>query len=342
MIFFNKRLVRYSDIMRWSLQYWGWALAIILGGSGVGCWQEIRYQPENNGQTELTSDQASQRQQTTNPETPIVAPVIQKLEEKTPAAELVVDREHVSEAIQSDQNISRKHPTDEDSSDTTQVADSLTVPSPSLSQAESLTQNTQTPNTSTANPQNPEGNRADLEPTSSLYTAWQLGSQWSMGAAIYAKGQPAERYQSILEHAESAAHSLNIEFKPLPYVVINSDPVATVVTYLLDDQGSRLTEVLARQHGVRHAALLELAIRSNLLLLVYSPQNMAKDKGLLSKEQFQTWVDRLTELVGSSQLSESIGQSLLDQLRSSAPYVDVKRAVFKLHKQVAAELKPVK
>jgi hypothetical protein len=67
---------------------------------------------------------------------------------------------------------------------------------------------------------------------------------------------------------------------------------------------------------------------------------MAKDKGLLSKEQFQTWVDRLTELVGSSQLSDSIGKSLLDQLRSLAPYADVKQAVFELHNQVSAELRP--
>ena len=326
--------------MRWSLQHLGWALAIAIGGSSVGCWQEIRYQPENNGQTELASDQASQRQQPAKSETPIVAPVIQKQDEKTSAAELVVDSEHDSEAIRSDQNLSRDHTTDEDSSDTTQVADSLTVPSPSLSQTESPVPNTQATNTPTANSQNPEGNRADLDLASSVYTAWQLGSQWSMGAAIYAKGQPAERYQSFLEHAESAAHSLNVEFKPLPYMVINSDPVATVVTYLLDDQGSRLTEVLDRQYGERHAALLELAIRSNLLLLTYSPQNLAKDKGLLSKEQFQTWVDRLNELVDSSQLSESIGKPLLDQLRSLAPYTDVKQAVFKLHKQVAAELKP--
>ena len=306
MIFFNKRLPRCPGIRRLSLQYWGWALAIAIGGSSVGCWQEIRYQPE----------------------------------EKTPAAELVVDTEHVSEAIRLDQNLPRDHPSDEDSSDTTQVADSFTVPSPTLSQTESPTPNTQAPNTPTADPQNPGVNRADLEPSRAAYAAWRLGSQWSMGAAIYAKGQPVERYQSFLEHAESAAHLFDIEFTPLPYKVTNSDPVATIVTYLLDDQGSRLAEVLDRQHGVRHAALLELAIRSNLLLLIYSPHNMAKDKGLLSKEQFQTWVDRLTELVGSSQLSDSIGKPLLDQLRSLAPYADVKQAVFELHKQVAAELKP--
>ncbi|MFV2069059.1 MAG: hypothetical protein ACC645_18995, partial [Pirellulales bacterium] len=88
----------------------------------------------------------------------------------------------------------------------------------------------------------------------------------------------------------------------------------------------------------RHVALMELAIRSHMLLLVYSPRNMALGKGALSSAQFQAWVDRLAELASSSRLPESVWNPLLDVLREQAPYTEMKRAVFKLHQQVVAEL----
>ena len=183
--------------------------------------------------------------------------------------------------------------------------------------------------------------------------AWQLGSRWSLGAAIYAKGLPAERYQPILEQAASAARRLHVEWTPLPDATPQQDPVVTVVAFLLDDQGPKLAGVLEKQYDASHAALLELAIRSNLLLLVYSPRNLshthrppatkgpakeALGRGLLDQEQFQAWVDRLAELAGHSDLPAATWGPLLDALRNQAPYAEVKRAVFKLHQQAAAEL----
>jgi hypothetical protein len=142
----------------------------------------------------------------------------------------------------------------------------------------------------------------------------------------------------MLEQAASAAQLLHLELAPLPKVAADKEPVATVVTYLLDQQGSRLAGKLRQQYNPRHAALMELAIRSHMLLLVYSPRNLALDRGALGREQFQAWVDRLAELAGSSRLPEPAWSPLLGALRKQAPYTEVKRAVFELHRQVAAEL----
>jgi hypothetical protein len=174
--------------------------------------------------------------------------------------------------------------------------------------------------------------------TRTARAAWQLGSQWSLGDAIYAKGLPADRYEPSLELAAAAAQLLHLELTTLPKVTANKDLVATVVTYLLDDQGPKLAGKLDQQYDARHAALMELAIRSHMLLLVYSPRNLTLGKGTLGKEQFQTWIDRLAELASSSRLPEAVWNPLLDRLREQAPYTEVKRAVFELHQQVAAEL----
>ena len=139
-------------------------------------------------------------------------------------------------------------------------------------------------------------------PTRTAQAAWQLGSQWSLGAALFAKGLPAERYQPMLEQAASAAQLLQLELELLPKVAADKQPVATVVTYLLDQQGSRLAGKLRQRYDPRHAALMELATRSHMLLLVYSPRNLALDRGALGREQFQAWVDRLADLASSSRL----------------------------------------
>ncbi len=176
------------------------------------------------------------------------------------------------------------------------------------------------------------------KPSRVAQASWQLGSQWSLGAALYAKGMPAERYEPSLEQAASAAQWLHLEFTPLPQVGASQDPVSEVMTYLLDDQGPGLAEKLDEQFDAHHGALMELAIRSHMLLLVYSPRNMAQGKGLLDKEQFQAWIDRLAELADRSRLPEPVWSPLLEGLRKQAPYAEVKRAVLKLHQQVAEDL----
>ena len=179
---------------------------------------------------------------------------------------------------------------------------------------------------------------AGHEPVRTARAAWQLGSQWSMGAALFAKGLPAERYQPALDAAASAARTLRIELAALPDTKTGKDPIPAVMAYLLDEQGPRLAEKLKTQYDARHAALLELAIRSHMLLLVYSPHNLARNKGPLNEAHLQDWVDRLAQLASRCRLPETVWSPLLENLRRQAPYTEVKRDVFKLHRQVAEEL----
>ncbi len=175
-------------------------------------------------------------------------------------------------------------------------------------------------------------------PSRTALAAWQLGSQWSMGAALFAKGLPAKQYEPEFEQAAAAAQLLHLKLTALPSVAADKDPVSATIAYLLDEQGPMLAEKLETQYDTRHAALMKLAIRSNLLLLIYSPHNLAHGKGLLDKKQFQTWIERLTELAGNSALPESVWKPLLDGLRTQAPYAQVKQDIFKLHRQAKAKL----
>ena len=149
-----------------------------------------------------------------------------------------------------------------------------------------------------------------------------------MAAALLAKGQDQERYAKLLEQATKQSALLGIELPALPGLDAGRDAEAQVLEYLLNDAGPRLASRLNEQHGKNCAALAELAAKSHVLLLSYSPQS----------SRLEPVIDAIQRAAEGSGLPTEVWQPLIDALVQRADYQIVKAAVFDLHRRAAGFL----
>lgn len=163
--------------------------------------------------------------------------------------------------------------------------------------------------------------------------AWQLGSQWSLAAAYFAKNATAEQYEPMFEQAAAAAERLQAEVPPLPEAPAAENRVGAVVAYLLSDCGPQLAKQLAEQHGAECAAIFDLATTTHGLLLVYSPR-----KEIIQSQQLQTLLSQVRRSARDSGLPEPLWSPLIALLESHAPFAEVKQSIFSLHERIGAHL----
>jgi hypothetical protein len=192
----------------------------------------------------------------------------------------------------------------------------------------------------------PDGLAADLEPAGSgegqdsggetprlaateeeRRLVWEAASKWSLAAAYHAKGRDAMR-QTNLDAATAAAAALHIELPPLPTTATEGKLQAAVIEGLRGESAVAMTNSLAKRFGATEAAIADLAIRSHLLLLTYSPRG---GDALLQAEA----VRRAAEASG---LPAETWTPLVTLLDERAPFVAVRQAVFEQDKRVAEQL----
>ncbi len=153
--------------------------------------------------------------------------------------------------------------------------------------------------------------------------AWRMGSDWSMAAALQAKGRDVESYGEWLEQAREGARLLGVELPELPTYDVDSDRLAGNLTFLLEEAGPRLAGELRELHGADHAALVELATKTHVLLLSYTPNSTRLDPVIAA----------IRHAAESSGLPESVWRELVDLLTARAEFKQVKAAVFQLHQR---------
>jgi hypothetical protein len=102
--------------------------------------------------------------------------------------------------------------------------------------------------------------------------AFKLGSEWSLAALARERGAAADDVNKWIAHAQELAQSLGTSLNPLPPSAGGDRDAATraMIRHLVVE-GQRLGRDLAERHGADHAALLELGVKSNLLLVHYEP-----------------------------------------------------------------------
>lgn len=159
-----------------------------------------------------------------------------------------------------------------------------------------------------------------LEPSPTALAAWQMSSRWSLAAAIYAKGQPEERYREMLAEASAAAEVLNVTLPSFP-ASDDSSREATMIAYLLDPASLELSTKLSTEYSRRYSSFAELAAKTHVLLLVYTPKS----------ERLDPLVDSIREAAESSGLPRDLWGELVAMLETRAPFVDVKQQVLDLH-----------
>jgi hypothetical protein len=157
--------------------------------------------------------------------------------------------------------------------------------------------------------------------------AWRLGDQISLAGLLYAQGNQDDKVEQLLTSIKPLAEAMGVEIKPFPpRAATETETYADMLQYLLKGDGAETGQQIAQKFGLAAGLLYEVAIKSNLLLLLYEPGD---DQGIGGVIQ-----SRMTE-VG---LPENLWVGVVDAINNKAPQGELKSAVFKMHDDVAAYL----
>ncbi len=117
-----------------------------------------------------------------------------------------------------------------------------------------------------------------------LQAAFDLGNQLSLAVLGRAGGADAKTVADLMKKAETSAKTLKVTIPPQP-----KDP-ANGLKYLLEDVGP-----LVKKLNPRQAMAFEVAMKTNILRLMYTPGN---DNGIVKQLQAQTTRAGLHDMTG--------------------------------------------
>jgi hypothetical protein len=167
---------------------------------------------------------------------------------------------------------------------------------------------------------------AEVSPVAKA-AAWRIGDHMSLAGLLYAQGGEEENVKELVDSVKPLTEAMKIPIKPFPPHEANQiETYAAVIEYLIKGDGAEIGRQMGKDFGKEAGTLYEIAVKSNLLILLYEPGN---DQGIA--DVIQT---RCTE-VG---LPNNLWFDLVNTVRGSASKEDVKSAVFKMHDDVAAYL----
>jgi hypothetical protein len=156
--------------------------------------------------------------------------------------------------------------------------------------------------------------------------AWRLGSRLSRAALAHDQGMAANNVPGWLDEARSAAKLLETSFTDLPQPAAANDPAPAspqVIDYLIG-QGQTIGRDLSQRHGQEHAALVEIALKSNLLLLLYSP-------GSNDSNSIAAAISRAAPL---AKLPVELCKPVVDHVTKGSSLNDVRTAVKQMHADI--------
>jgi hypothetical protein len=159
--------------------------------------------------------------------------------------------------------------------------------------------------------------------------AWRLGSDLSIAALANERGIAADQIPKWVAETQEMARLLNVTVAPLPNrpAEVPATGAPNAVKYL----AGQLTSIrgqLDTTYGIDHAALFDLALRSNLLLVYNAPGSAG----------VQQIAKSIADVAPRTNLPSSLWQPLLDALDNNAPEAGIRLAVRKLHADVDAHL----
>lgn len=178
-----------------------------------------------------------------------------------------------------------------------------------------------------------ESNPAASQPQSAVPTAssamtptraaWLLGSRMSLAALAHDRGIAAQNVPVWFADAKSASTFLgtSIDELPEPAAADDTSPASRqAINYLLVN-GQRIGRELAKQQGTEQSAIFEIALKSNLLLLLYTPGTSAGD----------SIATAISKAAPQAKLPDELWQPLVDALNKRMSQTDVRSAVRKMH-----------
>ena len=297
-------------------------LSLSLGGVMVlcaGCWEEVQYNPTEPVEVTLTDATVSTNDFTAteffgaseNPTPPTDEPLAasQPSEEITPVAEATP-----SQFIE-------QEPREQLAAMPVSIEPQETNLSSDEIESEGFAPSEEVEVTATAEPAAPDV--SVMRPSRTALAAWRTSSRWSLAAAIYAKGQPEDRYRDILDQAAYAGDLVGIELPAFPSSD-SGDLQSAVISYLLKDGSTRFADQLSAEYDPEYRALSELAIKTHALLLVYTPKS----------QQLDPVVAEIRQAAEDSGLPRMYWNEVVGMLERRAPFADVKQKVLAMHAEV--------
>jgi tetratricopeptide (TPR) repeat protein len=157
---------------------------------------------------------------------------------------------------------------------------------------------------------------------SPLSQSWVLGSKLSLAGTLHSQGGDAATVGRQFAAASAAATSLGIKLPALPARKGNKvEDSATVLHYLLNTTGNPIGGILGKSYGPEHAAIFEVALKSNMLLTLYGPgESMAN-----------TIAGVIRSRSGNAKFLGAMTAKLLQLIEQKAPYEQVKTELFSIH-----------
>lgn len=156
--------------------------------------------------------------------------------------------------------------------------------------------------------------------------AWLLGDNLSIAALLYNQNASKDAVDRFLSKAKKIADIFGLTIKPFPAKGASSAASsADMIHYLISGDGAALGAALARKYDDSHGVLFEVAVKSNLLILLYAPGDS------LGRSIADVIKSRLTAIHLPQKLWGNVVTLVNDKGRVDA----VKEAVFKMHKDIA-------
>ncbi len=157
--------------------------------------------------------------------------------------------------------------------------------------------------------------------------SWRLGDQISLAGLLYAQGGQDNNVEQLLTSIKPLSEAMEIEIKLFPpRGDTPTDTYADIIQYLIKGAGAGIGQEIAGKFGNDAGTLYEVAIKSNLLLLLYEPGD---DQGIGGVIQAR---------MGEVGVPENLWIGVLKAINDKAPQGTLKDAVFKMHDEVAAYL----
>ena len=260
-------------------------LALLLSSvASIGCWEEIRYEPAPQGVQSPAAEPDAPPRET----------------EGNPGAEAIADS---------------GEPTTAEPAPATKPVTQLATPpldSPPLKLA-------QPPSPETA-----ASTDALAATPAQRQLIWQAASKWSLAAAMFAKQLPPERLEPMQKEANDAAAELGVVLPSLPTPAGAETPEQAVVATLSGETTASLVAATTKRFGPAAGSLADLAIRTNLLLLTYSPR----------RDDVAAQATRLRSVAEGSGLPSDVWTPVMKLLDERGEYVAVRTAIFDLHRRV--------
>ncbi len=167
-------------------------------------------------------------------------------------------------------------------------------------------------------------------PAATRRAGWLLASRWSLAAPAHERGADDKSVDEWLDFAQMQASLLGVTLMPLPprSATENGQAAQTSIVDYLVAERQRMASDLAVRHGPEGAALFELAVDSNLLLVLYQP-------GSREARSLSNAISKAREGAG---LPPDVTRPLLAAISERSDTAAIRKAVFRLHDELDRRL----